>query len=129
MNILKSKVAIVLLGFVMLEACAKVPITGRRQLNLVSEGEMMAMANTQYAGFLGENQPLPAANDNVVRVRTIGEKLAAAATKFLTDNNAANRIEGFDWQFNVVDDPTVNAWCMPGGKVVVYTGILPVTQN
>ncbi|HQV53705.1 MAG: M48 family metallopeptidase [Flavobacteriales bacterium] len=129
MNILKSKVAIVLLGFVMLEACAKVPITGRRQLNLVSEGEMMAMANTQYAGFLGENQPLPPANDNVVRVRTIGEKLAAAATKFLADNNASNRINGFDWQFNVVDDPTVNAWCMPGGKVVVYTGILPVTQN
>ncbi len=101
MNILKSKVAIVLLGFVMLEACAKVPITGRRQLNLVSEGEMMAMANTQYAGFLGENQPLPPANDNVVRVRTIGEKLAAAATKFLADNNASNRIDRFDWQFNV----------------------------
>ena len=129
MNILKNKVAIVLLGFVMLEACAKVPITGRRQLNLVSEGEMMAMANTQYAGFLGENQPLPQNDPNVVRVRTIGEKLAAAATKFLNENNASDRIKGFEWEFNVVNDATVNAWCMPGGKVVVYTGIIPVAQN
>ncbi|MBK7298509.1 MAG: M48 family metalloprotease, partial [Flavobacteriales bacterium] len=58
-----------------------------------------------------------------------GRNLQQLPPNFLADNNASNRINGFDWQFNVVDDPTVNAWCMPGGKVVVYTGILPVTQN
>ncbi|MEZ4808344.1 MAG: M48 family metallopeptidase [Flavobacteriales bacterium] len=118
-----------IVALLMLEACAKVPITGRRQLNLVAEGEMMAMANTQYTGFLQENGPLPASDPNVQRVRTIGGKLAAAATQFLNENNAADRVAGFQWEYNVVNDPTVNAWCMPGGKVVVYTGILPVTQN
>ncbi|MBL7952940.1 MAG: M48 family metallopeptidase [Flavobacteriales bacterium] len=126
---MNTKGIILLAGVVALEACARVPITGRRQLNLVNEGEMMAMANTEYTGFLQENAPLPASNADVTRVRTIGNKLAQAATKFLNDNNASDRIAGFEWEFNVVNDPTVNAWCMPGGKVVVYTGILPVTQN
>ena len=125
---MKSRI-LLLLAVVVLEACARVPITGRRQMNLVSEGEMMAMANTEYAGFLKENSPMPAGNAEVVRVRTIGNKLAQAATQFLNDNNAGDRVAGFEWEFNVVNDPTVNAWCMPGGKVVVYTGILPVTQN
>ncbi|MBP8878246.1 MAG: M48 family metallopeptidase [Flavobacteriales bacterium] len=118
-----------LIALCVLEACATVPITGRRQMNLVGEGEMMAMADTQYGQFLVENQPLPDGNADVQRVRTIGNRLAQAATTYLNDNAASNRVAGFDWQFNVVNDPTVNAWCMPGGKVVVYTGILPVTQS
>lgn len=126
---MNTKGILLLVGAIALEACSRVPITGRRQLNLVSEGEVMAMANTEYAGFLTENQALPASNADVVRVRTIGNKLAQAATKFLNDNNASDRIAGFEWEFNVVNDATVNAWCMPGGKVVVYTGILPVTQT
>jgi predicted Zn-dependent protease len=72
---------------------------------------------------------LPASDARVRQVRGIGEKLAAAATKYLADNRASDRVEGFQWEFNVVNDNTVNAWCMPGGKVVVYTGILPVTQD
>lgn len=118
-----------LVGVVALQACARVPITGRRQLSLVNEGEIMAMANGEYGKFLEQNAPLPDGNADVQRVRTIGNNLAAAATKFLNDNNAGDRVAGFDWQFNVVNDATVNAWCMPGGKVVVYTGILPVTQT
>lgn len=118
-----------LMGMVALEACSKVPITGRRQLNLVNEGEIMAMANGEYGKFLQENTPMPAGNDDVGRVRTIGNRLAQAATTFLNDNGAADRIAGFEWEFNVVNDPTVNAWCMPGGKVVVYTGILPVAET
>ena len=62
-------------------------------------------------------------------VQRIGRRLADAATKYLNENGAAERVEGFNWEFNVVDEPTVNAWCMPGGKVVVYTGILPVTKD
>lgn len=126
---MRTKAIAVLVGLVVLEACAKVPITGRRQLSLVNEGEMMAMANTEYSGFLKENQAMPQSDANVVRVRTIGNKLAQAATTYLNDNNAGNRVDGFEWEFNVVNDPTVNAWCMPGGKVVVYTGILPVAAT
>lgn len=118
-----------LIGVVALEACAKVPITGRRQLNLVNEGEIMAMANGEYGKFLQENAAMPDGNSDVQRVRTIGNKLAQAATTFLNDNRAGDRVAGFQWEFNVVNDPTVNAWCMPGGKVVVYTGILPVAET
>lgn len=118
-----------LLGLFVLEACSKVPITGRRQLNLLPESDLMAMSLQAYGEFLNENAPLPPADDRVAMVQRIGNKLATAATTFLNENGASERVEGFKWEFNVVDDPTVNAWCMPGGKVVVYTGILPVTQD
>jgi predicted Zn-dependent protease len=110
-------------------ACSRVPITGRRQLNLLSEGEMMSMSLTAYQDFLKQNAPLPASDQRVQKVKRIGAELAAAATKYLSEHGAAQRVEGFQWEFNVVDDATVNAWCMPGGKVVVYTGILPVTAT
>lgn len=110
-------------------ACAKVPITGRNQMNLLPESELMGMSLTSYQDFLKENPPLPGTDQRVQMVKRIGDKLAAAATKYCNDNGAASRVAGFNWEFNVVDDATVNAWCMPGGKVVVYTGILPVTQD
>jgi predicted Zn-dependent protease len=62
-------------------------------------------------------------------VRTIGNNIKTATEKYLVDHGQSQRVEGFQWEFNVVNDPSVNAWCMPGGKVVVYTGILPVTQD
>ncbi len=123
------RTAIVLGAIVLMEACAKVPITGRRQMNLVNEGTLMGMATGEYQKFLGENKVLPASDPRSKMVSTIGRKIADAATKFLADHNASDRVANFEWEFNTVDDPTVNAWCMPGGKVVVYTGILPVTQN
>ncbi|MFN8351821.1 MAG: M48 family metallopeptidase [Flavobacteriales bacterium] len=110
-------------------ACSRVPITGRRQLNLLSEGEMMSMSLTAYQDFLKENAALPPSDQRVQKVRRIGDELARAATKYLTEHGASERVAGFQWEFNVVDDATVNAWCMPGGKVVVYTGILPVTAT
>ena len=124
-----SNVAIVLATIVLVQACAKVPITGRRQMNLVNEGELMGMAAGQYQEFLGANTVLPASDTRSQMVSRIGQRIADAATKFLGENNASDRVAGFEWEFKTVDDPTVNAWCMPGGKVVVYTGILPVTQN
>jgi len=126
---MKIRALAVLFALILCEACTRVPITGRRQLNLVGEGEIMALAGGEYTKFLQENEPLPASDANVARVRGIGEKLAQAATTYLNDNRAGDRVAGFKWEFNVVNDPTVNAWCMPGGKVVVYTGILPVCEN
>ncbi len=123
----KTLVLLALVAFVY--GCTKVPITGRRQLNLLPESEMMAMSLGAYQDFLKETAPMPSSDANVQMVQRIGNRLANAATKYLTDNGAANRVEGFNWEFNVVDEPTVNAWCMPGGKVVVYTGILPVTKD
>jgi predicted Zn-dependent protease len=124
-----SRAALLIVVVLLAQACARVPITGRRQMNLVGESELMGMAATQYTEFLGEHQPLPDSDERVKKVRTVGQRLAAAATQYLNDNKAGNRVEGFEWAFNVVNDNTVNAWCMPGGKVVVYTGILPLTQD
>ncbi len=116
-------------AILMIDACATVPITGRKQLHMLPESEMMAMSLQAYQEFLGENDPMPESDQRVQMVKRIGGKLATAATAFLEANGAGNRVEGFNWEFNVVEENTVNAWCMPGGKVVVYTGILPVTQD
>ncbi len=110
-------------------SCAKVPISNRRQLNLLPESEMMSMSFQAYKDFLDTNNVLPASNKDVVMVKGIGNKIKTSVEQFLAQNNQSNRVTGFDWEFNVVQEDVVNAWCMPGGKVVVYTGILPVTQN
>ncbi|MBK6542042.1 MAG: M48 family metallopeptidase [Flavobacteriales bacterium] len=116
-------------ALLLLNACGSVPITGRNQLNLLPESDLMGMSLTEYQGFLKENPPLPAGDQRVAMVRGIGQRLAKASADYLAGVGASSRIDGFNWEFNVVNDPTVNAWCMPGGKVVVYTGILPVTQD
>jgi predicted Zn-dependent protease len=110
-------------------SCAKVPISGRRQLRLIPESELIGMSITSYQQFLDTNNVLPPSNADVVMVRRIGEKIKGSVEKYLADNHMSNRVEGFQWEFNVVKEDAVNAWCMPGGKVVVYTGILPVTQD
>jgi len=129
MKMTQARAVAVAAMFALTAACSKVPITGRSQLNLLPEGELMGMSLTEYEGFLKEHPPLPAADARVKTVREIGQRLATAATDYLTANGAASRVADFKWEFNVVDDPTVNAWCMPGGKVVVYTGLMPVTKD
>lgn len=129
MNAIRNRLFVLLAVLALFVACAKVPITGRSQLNLKSESELMGMGLTQYQQFLSEHPPLPATDQRVAMVRGIGDRLAAAATTYLKENEAADRVANFTWEFNVVDDPLVNAWCMPGGKVVVYTGLLPVAQD
>ncbi len=121
--------AAVLTALVVASGCSSVPITGRSQLNLLPESEMMGMSLTAYQEFLQQNQVLSATDARAAQVRRIGDRLAQAATSYLSNVGASDRVAGFQWEFNTVNDPTVNAWCMPGGKVVVYTGILPVTQD
>lgn len=110
-------------------SCQKNAITGRRSLNLIPESEMMSMSFSEYDKFLAENKPLPDNNPNVLLVRKVGIKIQHAVEKYYADKGLSAQLNGFQWTFNVVDENTVNAWCMPGGKVVVYTGLLPVTQD
>lgn len=109
-------------------ACAKVPITGRKQLKLLPESELVAMSLTSYNQFLNENDVIKNSAD-ANRVKNAGERISKAVTKYLQDNDYADRVEGYNWEFNLVNDKTMNAWCMPGGKVVFYSGILPVCQD
>ncbi|PSK80634.1 M48 family metallopeptidase [Prolixibacter denitrificans] len=109
-------------------ACATVPLTGRQQLNLVPESEMLSMSLTQYDDFLKSNQ-LSDNQQETAMVQRVGKRIAAAVDQYLKDNGLGDRVKDFNWEFNLVKDSVANAWCMPGGKVVVYTGILPITKN
>jgi len=110
-------------------ACHKNAVTGKRSMTLIPESEMIAMSVTEYSKFLAEHPPLPVSDERVQLVRRVGTKIQKAVEKFHAEKKASKDLEGFNWEFNVVDENTVNAWCMPGGKVVVYTGLLPVTQD
>jgi predicted Zn-dependent protease len=111
-------------------ACTRVPITGRKQLNLIPESTMQSMALTEYQTFLSQNKTVAASTSkDAEMVKRVGQRIAAAVTTYLTQNGHQKEIEGYKWEFNLVQDDQVNAWCMPGGKVVVYTGLLPVTKN
>lgn len=111
-----------------LAACATVPITGRKQMNLFPESEMIATSLTQYDAFLKENK-LSKDEAKVNMVKSCGDRIAKAVEEFMKANGLGDRVANFQWEFNLVEDDTPNAWCMPGGKVVFYTGILPYTQT
>jgi len=108
--------------------CTKVPISKRSQLVLIPESEMIQMSNQQYAQFIAQNKLCTDAA-KLETVNRVAGRIKTAIEKYLSENNASNRLNGFSWEFNVVESNEVNAWCMPGGKVVVYTGILPICQN
>src|SRR5438045_491371 len=118
--------ALILLIF--LVACAKVPITQRKQMNLLPESQLVSMSLTQYHDFL-QQHPAVVSGTNADMVKRVGAKIQAAVTQYMNQNGYADRIAGYKWEFNLVSGPEVNAWCMPGGKVVVYSGLLPVTQD
>lgn len=109
--------------------CKTNSITGRSQLDLVPESEVQTMALTAYKDFLSKNSVAPASDQNQAVVRRVGNKIASAITKYYNEHGAGDQLAGYTWEFNLVESKEVNAWCMPGGKVVVYSGLLPITQN
>jgi predicted Zn-dependent protease len=123
-----KKLAIILLFSIGLVSCARNAITGRSQLSLVSEKDLQAMAEPQYADFLSKN-PVVNSGADADMVKRVGNRIASAIQQYYRDKGIANDLAGYRWEFNLVNNNQVNAWCMPGGKVVVYTGILPVTQT
>ena len=115
-------------GLSLLAACTTVPITGRRQLSLVSDGEINSLAATQYQQVIAKG-PLSNNSQQVGMVRNVGRRIQGAVETYFRQQNAADQLAGYQWEFNVIEDKQQNAWCMPGGKVAVYTGILPITQD
>lgn len=109
--------------------CHTNAVTGKSSFTAIPEGELIGMSVTEYQKFLSEHPPLPDSDERVKLVKSCGTRIQKAVEKFHADKGASKDLEGFNWEFNVVDENTINAWCMPGGKVVVYTGLLPVTQD
>jgi predicted Zn-dependent protease len=114
---------------VFIVGCAKVPVTGRRQLSFVPESELLQLSFDQYDQLLKESK-LSQDPAQVNLIRSVGQRIAAAANQFMAENKMESQRKNFKWEFNLIEeDSTVNAFCMPGGKVAFYTGILPITQG
>ena len=120
--------AVLCLWIMVCASCSQVAITGRSQLNLIPDSTMNKMALTEYQTFLKDNKVSASASDNSA-VQRVGLKIQDAVERYCRQNNMADRVSGFNWEFNLIESKEINAWAMPGGKVVVYTGLLPVTQN
>lgn len=124
----RSITALTCSALLLLSSCGSVPITGRRQLNLVSDGEILSASATQYKQFITQSQ-LSSNTTYNAKVTQVGRRLAAATNAYLKQNGYESMLSSLSWEFNVVDSKQVNAFCMPGGKIVVYTGLLNLVGN
>lgn len=115
---------------VLLAGCTDVAITGRRQLNLMPDSVINSMALSEYNSFLQSPETeLSDDPEKTAMVKRVGERIASAVEQYMRENNMEDRIAGYEWEFNLVKSDEKNAWAMPGGKVVVYEGIMEVTQD
>lgn len=110
-------------------SCSSVPVTGRSQLSLVSNDEMLSTSTQQYGEFLKTNKVIPVDDKQTQLVKKVGLNIQHAVEEYFRQHNLSQNLKGYHWEYNLVESKEVNAWCMPGGKVVVYTGILPVTKT
>ena len=127
----KIRIILVSMAAMLMVSCgttSTVPITGRQQTLMVSDGEVLSLAKQQYQEFMKTAKTSSNAT-NTAMVKRVGQKLASAVTSYLNANGMSADVQNFAWEFNLVQDASVNAWCMPGGKIVVYEGLLPVTQD
>lgn len=122
------ELTILLLFILIFSKCTTVPITGRSRVNLVSDSKVLPASFAQYKGFLAENK-LSGDRTMTNQVKNVGKNISAAVDRFMRANNMVSEANSYRWEFNLVDNKTVNAWCMPGGKVVFYTGIMPICKN
>ena len=124
-----KKVALLTITLSILYGCATVPVTGRKQLSLVSSDEINAMAAQQYAEVIAKG-PLSNNAEQTEMIRRVGGRIQKGVEQYMKDKGASSQLAGFKWEFNLIqDDKTVNAWCMPGGKVAFYTAILPICKD
>lgn len=123
-----KKIVILILTVFLFIACTTVPITGRKRLNLVSDAQVLPTSFAQYKGFLKENK-LSTNREMTNEIKEVGKNISAAVDRFMRANDMVSEADSYRWEFNLVEDKTINAWCMPGGKVVFYTGIMPICEN
>lgn len=123
-----KKISISFLFLFIFCACNKIPISGRQQLHLLPESQMDQMALQEYTSFLDTSKVVSGTADAAL-VQKVGQKIANAVTQYCNTHGFQSRVADYKWEFHLVQSKEANAWCMPGGKVVVYSGILPITQD
>lgn len=112
----------------LLSGCGSVPVTGRKQMLLVSDSEVLTLSLQQYSDFM-KTAPVSTDKTNTALVQRVGRNIANAVEAYLNENGMGSMVSEFAWEFNLVNSADVNAFCMPGGKIVVYQGILPITKD
>lgn len=125
---MKKEILLGICALSMVYSCATNPLTGKKTLNFVSNSELFPSAFQQYGTFLKENKVISGTAD-ARKVEMVGSRIKAAAEKYLTYLGQAQYLQDYRWEYKLIDSKEVNAWCMPGGKIVVYSGILPITKN
>jgi predicted Zn-dependent protease len=127
-QILKSKLILMCGLLLFLSGCSEVAITGRRQFNLVPDTTMNSLGFQAYSEFLTQNT-LSKDFSNTQLVKRVGSRIQKAVEQYCAQNDMSDILQGYQWEFNLIEDDQLNAWAMPGGKMVVYTGLLKVTQS
>ena len=123
-----KKLILIVVVFISVSACKVNPFTGQKTLNFYPNSQVFPSAFAQYDQFLTENKVITGTAESQMITR-VGQRISSAAERWLTANGHPGYLKDYKWEYNLVNDETVNAWCMPGGKIVFYTGILPITQT
>lgn len=123
-----KRILTLVLMVVLLYACTTNPFTGKQTLALVPNSQILPMAYQQYDQFLQEHKVVKGTTE-AARIQTVGQKIATASEQWLNANGYQGYLNEYQWEFNLIQDEAVNAWCMPGGKIVFYTGIMPVANT
>lgn len=123
-----KKTLYILIIIILSQGCSTVPVTGRKQLSLISNSELLPMSFSNYQSVLDTSKLSPNKNQAEM-VKRVGTRIQHAVEKYMAEHNASDQLKGYKWEFNLIDANIVNAWCMPGGKVVFYTGIMPICQD
>lgn len=125
---MKKVLRLIMISSFFLAGCSTVPITGRKQVNLVSDAQLIPQSAANYNEVIKEG-PLAANRQQAQMIKDVGERISRAVEQYFKERGQAEILEGFVWEFNLIEEDIPNAWCMPGGKVAFYTGILPYTQD
>ncbi len=125
-KVLNLSFILLIIGF--FAACSTVAVTNRKQVNLIPNSTMFATSFQQYNGFLKEHKVITSGS-KAAMVKRVGARIQKAVEKYFADRGQSSALSGYKWEFNLVEDKQLNAWCMPGGKVVFYTGIMPVCKD
>ncbi len=123
-----KKIITVILTLSLFLACKTSPFTGNKTLAFVSNDSLFPSAFAQYDQFLNENNVVNGTSESEM-IKRVGQRIAVAAERYLAARGFTDYLDDYKWEYNLVKDETVNAWCMPGGKIVFYTGILPIAEN
>lgn len=125
---MKARLIMLLVSLFVIISCTTVAITGRKQFTIIPDSEMNSMSFAQYSQYLDSSEVITGTKEANM-VKSVGVKIQKAVEKYFDEQGMSNALDGYEWEFNLINEDIINAWCMPGGKVVFYTGIMPICKD